>query len=275
MGKARILTTEEQENLFYQISKHRHPEKNRLIMLLSFRLGLRVQEIALLTIKEVVELEPPDCSGKPFVVNQILALPKGITKGSDAMKRSRSAYKPKKISFTTEEFDQLIEKLALKIKAGESFEAKEFYPNIRKNSGKSRNLPLVDRDLREAIYEYIILRLNEIAKHNENIKEASEKKALKKTDPLIISQKRGPYSPNTLQEHMALMIRKWAGVEKGSSHSGRRTVLNDIIHKQRKPLKLAQQIAGHVNGSTTLIYTEAPEEDVAESLENLSTKSPV
>lgn len=72
---------------------------------------------------------------------------------------------------------------------------------------------------------------------------------------------------------MALMLRKLAGIEKGSSHSGRRTVLNDIIHRQEKPLTLAQQIAGHVNGSTTLIYTEATEDDIAKTLRNLGTEN--
>ena len=72
----------------------------------------------------------------------------------------------------------------------------------------------------------------------------------KKSDPLFLSQKGGPYSPNTLQEHMALMQRDWAGVERASSHSGRRTLLTDVIHGQRKSVKIAQKIAGHASPST-------------------------
>lgn len=264
MGKARILMPEEQEFLFKQIANHRHPEKNRLIMLLSFRLGLRVQEIALLKFKEVVELDPPEGSPGYFVVHNVLSLPKSITKGADALKRSRSTYQPKKISFSIQEFDTVVQRIVDKLDAGKKVNPKDFYPKIRSHSGKSRELPLVDQELREAIHDYVRFRFDQSV--------VKKQPSPKKEDPLIITQKGGPYSPNTLQEHMAMMIRKWAGVEKGSSHSGRRTVLNDIIHHQKKPLKLAQQIAGHVNGSTTLIYTEAPEEDVAESLENLNTK---
>lgn len=263
MGKARILTPKQQEFLFEQIDKHRHPEKNRLIMLLSFRLGLRVQEIALLKLKEVVDLEPPEISTFPFTVNEVLSLPKNITKGAGAINRSRSTYQPKKISFSIEAFNVVVQRIADKVAAGKEINPSEFYPEFRKKSGKSRDLPLVDQELRDAIKEYVDLRINH-----------KGLKHLRKTDPLIISQKGGAYSPNTLQEHMALMLRKWAGIEKGSSHSGRRTVLNDIIHHQKRSLKLAQQIAGHVNGSTTMIYTEASEEDVASSLQNLAKKPP-
>lgn len=58
---------------------------------------------------------------------------------------------------------------------------------------------------------------------------------------------------------MTLMLRGWAGIEKASSHSGRRSVITNIIHKQKKSVKVAQKIAGHVNPSTTLIYEDPPE----------------
>jgi len=92
---------------------------------------------------------------------------------------------------------------------------------------------------------------------------------LKPSSPLFITQKRGPYSPNTLQEHMALMLRDWAGIEKASSHSGRRSLITNIIHKQKKSVKIAQKIAGHVNPSTTLIYEDPPEDVLEDALGNL------
>ena len=88
--------------------------------------------------------------------------------------------------------------------------------------------------------------------------------------PLFITQKGVPYSPNTLQEHMALILRSWAGIEKASSHSGRRSVITDIIHKQKKSLKVAQKVAGHKSASTTVIYDEPPEEAISDALKNLS-----
>jgi integrase len=87
---------------------------------------------------------------------------------------------------------------------------------------------------------------------------------------VFITQKGGAYSPNTLQEHMALMLKDWTGIEKASSHSGRRTLITDVIHKQKKSVKIAQKIAGHVNPSTTIIYEEPPEEEIADALKNTS-----
>lgn len=68
---------------------------------------------------------------------------------------------------------------------------------------------------------------------------------------------------------MALMLRDWTGIEKASSHSGRKVLITDIIHDQGKSVKIAQKIAGHVNPATTLIYEEPPEEAISDALRNL------
>jgi len=115
---------------------------------------------------------------------------------------------------------------------------------------------MVDQDLRRSLNEYLTLRL-------------SKGERLLPSSPLFITQKGGPYSPNTLQEHMALMLRDWTGIEKASSHSGRRSLITNVIHKQKKSVKIAQKIAGHVNPSTTLIYEEPPEEMIENALNNL------
>jgi hypothetical protein len=49
-GQARVPTIEQQRQLFNVIKLHRHPEKNTAIMQISFKLGLRAQEIALLQV---------------------------------------------------------------------------------------------------------------------------------------------------------------------------------------------------------------------------------
>ena len=71
---------------------------------------------------------------------------------------------------------------------------------------------------------------------------------------------------------MALMLRGWAGIEKASSHSCRRSLITDVIHKQRKSVKIAQKIAGHANASTTLVYEEPPEEILEEALKNVGSR---
>ena len=252
-GQARVPTSEQQWHLFEMIRKHRHPEKNAAIMLISFKLALRAQEIALLQIKEVAQLNQ---TGTGFKLLEIMSLPAAYTKGADAMGRSKSHYQRKTISFDIDTFNKTVRHIETLVKVGAKINPEDFYPPVKKHKGKSRDLPMVDNDLRNALSDYMDLRMNKDA-------------PLKPTDPLFISQKGSPYSPNTLQEHMALMLRDWAGIEKASSHSGRRSVITNVIHKQKKSVKVAQKIAGHVNPSTTLIYEDPPEELVGEALKDL------
>jgi len=252
-GQARVPTAEQQAHLFKVIKDHRHVEKNTAIMKISFKLGLRAQEIALLQIKEVARLNQ---TGTDFKLLEIMSLPAAYTKGADAMGRSKSPYQRKTISFHIDSFNKTVRQIETLVKAGAKINPEDFYPPVKKHKGKSRDLPLIDIDLRNVLTDYLALRMDKDA-------------PLKPTDPLFITQKEGPYSPNTLQEHMALMLRDWACIEKASSHSGRRSVITNIIHKQKKSVKVAQKIAGHVNPSTTLIYEDPPEELLGEALKNL------
>ena len=253
-GQARVPSTGEWQRVFEVIQDHRHPEKNTAIMQISAKLGLRAQEIALLQIKEVARLKksPPG-----FTLYKVMSLPAAYTKGANAMGRSTPQYSRRTVSFSVEAFDQVVAQIVDLANAGVDVDPKRFYPAVKRRTGQSRDLPLVDEDLREALATYLALRLD-------------KNPGAKPTDPLFITQKGVPYSPNTLQEHMALILRSWAGIEKASSHSGRRSVITDIIHKQKKSLKVAQKVAGHKSASTTVIYDEPPEEAISDALKNLS-----
>lgn len=63
------------------------------------------------------------------------------------------------------------------------------------------------------------------------------------------------------------MQRQWADIERASSHSCRRPLLTNIIHEQKKSVKVAQKIAGHVSLATTLIYEESPEASLKDALQ--------
>lgn len=255
-GQARVLTPEQQDHVFDVIKNHRHPEKNMAIMQISFKLGLRAQEIALLQVKEVARLNP---SGTDFKILEVMSLPAAYTKGADALGRSKSQYQRRTISFDVESFNNIIRQVEALAKAGSIINPKDFYPSTRLHRGKSRDLPMVDSELRAALDEYLDFRLKKAG-------------TLKPSSPLIVTQKGGPYSPNTLQEHIAHILRNWANIEKASSHSGRRTLITNVIHKQKKSVKVAQKIAGHVNPATTLIYEEPPEEQIREALECILLK---
>ena len=80
-GQARVLTPEQFAHLLNVIQEHRHPQKNTALVQISFKLGLRVQEIALLQIKDVAELGPETTDQRSFRLKEILALPAAYTKG--------------------------------------------------------------------------------------------------------------------------------------------------------------------------------------------------
>lgn len=253
-GQARVLNAEQQDHVFDVIQHHRHPEKNTAIMQISFKLGLRAQEIALLQVKEIAKLNP---YGTDFKLLEVMSLPAAYTKGADAMGRSQSQYHRRTVSFDVESFDHVVRQVEALAKAGAEVNPEDFYPPVRKHRGKSRDLPMVDAALRASLTGHLRLRLEKAG-------------TLKPSSPLFITQKGGAYSPNTLQEHMAVILRAWASVEKASSHSGRRSLITNVIHKQKKSVKVAQKIAGHVNPSTTLIYEEPPEEIIEDALNNLN-----
>lgn len=261
-GQARVLTPEQIENLFNVIRQHRHPEKNAAIMQVSFSLGLRAQEIALLQIKEIAELGPTTASGlRSFKLKEIMRLPAAYTKGANAVRPNaeKPASKVKTVKFTKERFAEILADVEERVKAGLPVEPEKYHPKPPKRSGVSRDLSLVDADLREALTEYLHVRLK-------------EDPYARMSDPLFLTQKKVPYSPNSLQKHMRLMLQGWSGVEGASSHSGRRTFATDVIHGQGKPVKVAQRLLGHKEASTTIIYTEPPEAEIAAALSGLTYK---
>ena len=126
----------------------------------------------------------------------------------------------------------------------------------KKAGGKTRELPIIDQSLRKAIARYLDLRLE-------------KNPQLKPNHPLILSQKSGAYSPNTLQDHMRKIMRQWAGIDRASSHSGRRTLATKLLHDQGEHVKTVQQILGHKSASTTVIYHDLPEEEVKRVLKQV------
>lgn len=193
-GHARVLTPDQFTHLLNVIQEHRYPEKNTALVQISFKLGLRVQEIALLQIKDVAELGPVTSAQRSFKLKDILALPAAYTKGADALNRSKSTYQRRRISFSVHDFDQLVRQIEAMARAGADIDPKDFYPEVKHHRGKSRDLPMNDSVLRTALENYLSVRLDNSPSH-------------KKSDPLFFTQKGGPYSPNTLQEHLALMQR--------------------------------------------------------------------
>ncbi len=58
-----------------------------------------------------------------------------------------------------------------------------------------------------------------------------------------------------------------SGIERSSSHSGRRSLASKLLHEQEgEHLKTVQQVLGHQDAATTIIYHELPENEVKKVL---------
>lgn len=261
-GKARVLTDGEWDTLFNEIEKRRHPEKNAAIMRISRHLGLRAQEIALLKMKDVVKLDARfGQTHRQFTLYEVLTVPANITKGANALRTSTTTYQRKSLTFNVTAFNNTVAQIVALAKTGADVDPSMFYPPVNKQrKGIGRDLPLASDVLRDVLIRYVQHRLDTDL-------------YVKPTDPLFLSQRKRFYSPNSLQEHMAMMLRGWAGVEKAKSHSGRRGVATHIIHEQGKSLKLAQEILGHKNAATTVIYEQLPEGQKADALKEIGKNS--
>lgn len=103
-------------------------------MQISFKLGLRAQEISLLQIKDVAKL---NSTGTDFKILEVMNLPAAYTKGADAMNRSKSQYKRKTVSFDTDSFNKVVRQIELLAKSGAEVNPEIFYHRL-KNTEASR-----------------------------------------------------------------------------------------------------------------------------------------
>ncbi len=76
--------------------------------------------------------------------------------------------------------------------------------------------------------------------------------------PFLMTQKRTAFSPNTLCQLIADLYDE-AGIDGGSSHSGRRWFISKLAHSGISP-KVIMTLAGHKNLSTTQRYIECNDE---------------
>ena len=76
--------------------------------------------------------------------------------------------------------------------------------------------------------------------------------------PLLVTQKRTAFSPNTLCQLMGQIYRQ-AGLDGATSHSGRRWFVTKLAHSGISP-KVIMTLAGHKHLSTTQRYIEVNDE---------------
>ena len=52
------------------------------------------------------------------------------------------------------------------------------------------------------------------------------------------------------------------GIDRASSHSGRRTLATNLLHDQGEHLKTVQKVLGHKSAATTTIYQDVTEQEI-------------
>jgi integrase/recombinase XerD len=83
---------------------------------------------------------------------------------------------------------------------------------------------------------------------------AEARKPVEADRPLLLTQKRTGFSPNTLCQLIGELYRA-AGVQGASSHSGRRWFITQLAHKGISP-KVIMTLAGHQHLTTTQRYID-------------------
>lgn len=256
IGKAHVFTPHQLTTVLKAIERNRHPEKNLCIVLLSFCLGLRAQEIALLENQFLIDINDQHPAG--FVVKPELKLPSRVTKGARAtqpellasdMTPAQLREGRRSVRFSLTEFDALIRQVSKDARAdADPLEPTEYYPERKLKKGRTRELAIEDPLLRQAIHNYTLVKMG-------------SSQRLYKKHPFLLSQKGSPYSPNSMQRHMATIYRNWAGIPEARSHSGRRTLATNLLKNNKESIVVVQDILGHASAATTIIYQEEPTAD--------------
>ena len=190
MSQARVLTDHEHKRILAVVAQTKHAARNRMAFILSYQAGMRVGEIAALTIGDVFEAD-----GR--TVRSQIRLSSEITKGGHA-----------RVVFVSD--------------------------RLRK----------------------------ELDRYRERLGEN-----LKPERPLLMTQKRTPFSANTLCQLMGDLYEQ-AGLDGATSHSGRRWFITKLAHSGISA-KVIMQLAGHKHLTTTQRYIEVNDDLMRAAVEVL------
>ncbi len=190
MPQSRVLTDHEQKRILAVVAQTKHAARNRMAFILSYQAGMRVGEIASLTISDVFEADTT-------TVKSQIRLSSEVTKG-----------------------------------------------------GHARTVFVSDR-LRK-----------ELDRYRERLGEN-----LKPERPLLMTQKRTPFSANTLCQLMGDLYDA-AGLDGATSHSGRRWFITKLAHSGISA-KVIMQLAGHKHLTTTQRYIEVNDDLMRAAVEVL------
>lgn len=194
MKQARVINEAEMKRLLAVIATGKHPARNRCAVMLSYLAGMRVGEIAQLTVEDVY--------------------------GSDGTVR-----------------DQIILKAAY-------------------TKTKETRAIFVSKRLRKEL---------ELYGASLDLSANTTLKTEKTRHPLLMTQKRTAFSPNSLCQ-LFMQLYRQAGIDGASSHSGRRSFITKMAHSGISA-KVIMSLAGHRNLATTQKYIEVNDEMLKAAVE--------
>jgi integrase/recombinase XerD len=211
-GQARILAKNELKEVFSAIKDTKHEMRNKAILMMSFKVGLRAKEIASITLSDVLT-----SSGK-------------LTYSS--LKNSAKLMSSNKTKCKSD-----------KTKCKSNDLRKSFTLRSAVTKGKKVDSAyLASKKVREALLEYLPIRAKAF--------QSGE------VDNLFLTKNGKAFSPTTMV-HLFMKMSKESGIE-FSSHSGRRTLCTNLVHKGLHIFDI-QSILRHRSVQTTVLYYQQDE----------------
>ena len=201
-GQARILAKNELKEVFLALNSTKHEMRNKAILMMSFKVGLRAKEIASITLSDVLT-----SSGKLTY---------------DSAKLMSSSNKTKWESDKT------------KCKSNDLRKSFTLRSAVTKGK-KVDSAYLASKKVREALLEYLPIRAKAF--------QSGE------VDNLFLTKNGKAFSPTTMV-HLFMKMSKESGIE-FSSHSGRRTLCTNLVHKGLHIFDI-QSILRHRSVQTTV-----------------------
>ena len=210
-GQARILAKNELKEVILSLKGTKHEYRNKAILMMAFKVGLRAKEIASITLSDVLTT-----SGK-------------LTYSSAKLMSANSIKNSAKMSNKTKwQSNDLRESFTLRSAVTKGSKVDSAY--------------LASNILRETILEYLPIRV-EMFQRGE-------------VDNLFLTKNGLAFSPTTMSQ-LFMAISKESGIE-FSSHSGRRTLCTNLVHKGLHIFDI-QAIMRHSDISTTMLYYQKDE----------------
>ncbi len=238
--KTKALTLHQIKEVLTEIAKRRHPEKNTAIIQLCFSLGLTAQEIANLKISDIAYMS--SYKDKQLLLSDhIVIRPKKAQAKQVDNNQKHWGY-----NISCESFDAIIMRVVEDTLKGKEILTSNYYPNRKQYQKSLRILPLSNNELIDALNSYLMIRSKQISDSTYSKKQIEE-------SPFFLTQKLKSYSPNTLQEHIKLMLADWSDIKEATSLSGRSTFIS-LMLDDGVAIKDIQKFLGHSSASTTILH---------------------